>query len=125
MSETIAAIEQQDGLYRIVGRDGIIVYVGEGRLRVRLASHAAKLATSSTRAQVFQKAAPLRLSVVTGPWFRHHRLELETDLIAACFLARPAAAGRPVHRMRRRRPWGRRCPNRASHSGSSAFTTRA
>lgn len=85
--ETIAAVAPQDGLYRILGREGIIVYVGEGRLRVRLATHAAKLATSSPQAQVFQETTPLRFSTVTGQWFRHRRLELETDLIAACVLS--------------------------------------
>jgi hypothetical protein len=86
-AETIAAVEPHDGLYRILGREGIIMYVGEGRLRTRLATHAAKLATSSAQAQTFREAAPLRFSAVTGQWLRHQRLELETDLIAACVLA--------------------------------------
>jgi hypothetical protein len=84
--ETIAALAPQDGLYRILGREGIIVYVGEGRLRTRLATHAGKLVTPSGQARAFQEAAPLRFSTVTGQWFRHQRLELETDLIAACVL---------------------------------------
>ena len=77
----------QDGLDRILSREGMIVYVGQGRLRARLATHAAKLAMSGAQAQVFQVAAPLRFSAVTRQSFRHQRLELETDLIAACVLA--------------------------------------
>ena len=77
----------EDGLYRIQNREQHIVYVGEGRLRARLAAHAAKLTTLSAQGQALKKEAPLRFSAVTARGFRHQRLELQTDLIAACILA--------------------------------------
>jgi excinuclease UvrABC nuclease subunit len=83
----IGAIPLASGLYRIHGRDETIVYVGEGALRTRLAAHAAKLTTSSAQGRVLTNAAPLDYSTVAGRWARHERLELETDLIAACVLA--------------------------------------
>ena len=86
LPEVIAAVPAGDGLYRIRGSKKSIVYVGEGELRTRLAAHAAKLTTSSAQGRVLTKAAPLRFSTVAGPWFRHQRLELETDLIAASVL---------------------------------------
>lgn len=87
LPETIAAMPAGEGLYRIQGCKETMVYVGEGGLRTRLAAHAAKLTTSSAQGQVLKTAAPLRCSAVAGPWFRHQRLELETDLIAAYVLA--------------------------------------
>jgi hypothetical protein len=94
LPETIAALQAGEGLYRIQGREDTTVYVGEGTLRARLPAHAAKLSTSSAQGQVLKRAAPLRFSTVASPWFRHQRLELETDLIAACVLAdrRPPSA---------------------------------
>lgn len=91
--DAIGASPAGDGLYRIDGRKEIIVYLGEGRLRTRLATHATKVTTSSPQGEAFRRAAPLRYSLITGPWPRHQRLELETDLIAACVLAnrRPPA----------------------------------
>ena len=94
LPEAIAAMPTGEGLYRIQGCSENIVYVGEGELRIRLAAHAAKLSTSTAQGQALKKAAPLRFSAVAASWFRNQRLELETDLIAACVLAtrRPPAA---------------------------------
>jgi hypothetical protein len=86
LHQEIAAMPPEDGLYRIQSRKQNIVYLGEGSLRTRLAAHAAKLTTLSVQGQALKQEAPLRFSAVTAPWFRHQRLELETDLIAACIL---------------------------------------
>jgi hypothetical protein len=47
----------------------------------------AKLTTASAQGPSFMQSAPLSFSTIAGPWLRHQRLELETDLIAACVLA--------------------------------------
>ena len=87
LPKAIATTPTGAGLYRIKGYQGAIAYIGEGDFRARLARHAAKLNADSTQGDAFTQAAPLRFSTVAGPWYRHQRLELETDLIAACVLA--------------------------------------
>jgi hypothetical protein len=76
------------GLYRILGSEGEIVYIGEGRIRSRLSAHLAKLSKPEGRQHgILADTAPLECSWVEGPWFKHQRLELETDLIGAFVLA--------------------------------------
>jgi hypothetical protein len=85
--DAIAGVPVGTGLYRIKGGHGAIVYVGEGEFRARLDAHAAKLTTTSIQGEALLQASPLGFSIVTGPWHRHQRLELETDLIGACVIA--------------------------------------
>lgn len=54
LPEAIAAVAAEEGLYRIQGHEETIVYVGEGRLRARLAAHAAKLCTSNAQGRVLE-----------------------------------------------------------------------
>ena len=94
-ADAIKAVATGLGIYRIKGRDGSLTYIGEGSLRQRLLTHAAKLATPSPQGTALANSAPLMFSTVLGPdWLRHQRLELETDLIAAYVLAarQPPAA---------------------------------
>lgn len=75
-----------NGLYRIRGTGPGLTYVGEGAIRKRLETHRRKtLDSTSARLQdrVLQQHRPLQFSALTGPWERHQRLELETDLIGA------------------------------------------
>jgi hypothetical protein len=80
------------GLYRIRGNGeptpAALVYVGEGRVRNRLAAHLGKTASPATeQGSILRAAAPLEGSwVLNGAWPAHQRLELETDLIAAHLL---------------------------------------
>ena len=70
------------GLNRIRGADGRLLYVGEGFIRDRLVTHAAKV-TRATLPQdiVLAKGQPLECSwVVCDTWSPHQREELETDL---------------------------------------------
>ena len=91
----IVAIQPGNGLYRIRGRSDQLVYIGEGNVRDRLRTHAAKLRHTSPQGAALAAAAPLEYSAVLNPdWLPHERLELETDLIAAhtiAFAAPPAA----------------------------------
>jgi hypothetical protein len=87
LPDAIATAPTRPGLYRIKGYQDSIVYVGEGDFRARLTRHAAKLTADSSQGHAFTQAAPLWFSTVTGAWYRHQRLELETDLIAASVLA--------------------------------------
>jgi hypothetical protein len=85
-----------EGLYRIRGADGMLLYVGEGKIRSRLKTHRAKARKASERQHmVFANAGPLEASwVACSTWEPHQREELETDLIAAFTLttgASPAA----------------------------------
>ena len=76
------------GLYRIRGRTPGLLYVGEGRVRDRLMAHRKKLALASSQGHRLAAAAPLEYSLVLETrWLTHHRLELESDLIAAHTLA--------------------------------------
>jgi hypothetical protein len=76
-----------NGLYRIRGTGTGLTYVGEGAaIRERLETHRRKtFDPTSARLQdrVLQQHRPLQFSAVVGPWKRHQRLELETDLIGA------------------------------------------
>ena len=73
------------GLYRIrdPNRPGL-VYVGQGRIRMRLKAHLAKaLLPEHPQARWFG-LPDLDCSWTTGHgWLEHQRLELENDLIAA------------------------------------------
>lgn len=86
--ETLTVLVAAAGLYRIKGRDGDLVYIGEGEIKQRLRAHAAKLRTGTVQGQALAGAVPLEFSsVANSRWERHQRLELETDLIAAHVLA--------------------------------------
>jgi hypothetical protein len=86
------------GLYRIrdEGIDGL-VYIGEGTIPHRLASHLRKRLSRGTpptaQQSVFAQMERSEFAFVTGQWESHQRLELETDLIAAHMLqlGRPPA----------------------------------
>ena len=61
----------------------------------RLATHRRKRTAASAQGVVFAQAGELQASCVTEErWLPHHRLELETDLIAAHMIVtgRPPAA---------------------------------
>jgi len=91
----LASVPNGEGLYRMRGAADGLVYVGEGRVRARLAAHAHKLNQQSEQGRVFRRHAPLEFSALLDEgWLSHQRLELETDLIAAHALAlgRPPAA---------------------------------
>ena len=86
--QEIVAIPPGNGLYRIRGRSDQLVYIGEGNVRGRLRTHAAKLRHTLPQGAALASAAPLECSAVLNPdWLRHERLELETDLIAAHTIA--------------------------------------
>ncbi len=94
-NQQLAAMQPGNGLYRIRGRDAQLVYIGEGNVRDRVRTHAAKLRHTSPQGKALAAAAPLEYSAVLNPdWLPHERLELETDLVAAhtiAFGAPPAA----------------------------------
>jgi len=68
------------GLYRIRERQsGKLLYVGEGRIRDRLQAHTAR--------ERFSGRGEIEVSLVENDvWYKHQRLELENDLIAAHLL---------------------------------------
>lgn len=77
------------GLYRLSGdRDDSLLYVGEGKMRDRLRAHRGKMDDPEhPQGNLMRKAGRIRCSwVIDRAWFRHQRLELETDLIAAHLL---------------------------------------
>jgi len=79
-----------EGLYRLRGEEsGRLLYIGQGIVRQRLAAHLAKrLDPKHDQCPLLAAAPRLDCSwVLNGTWFRHQRLELETDLIAAHVLA--------------------------------------
>jgi hypothetical protein len=95
--EAVAAIPRSAlGLYRLRSAGSReVAYIGEGKIRARLQAHLAKTAKVTTlQGQLLADAAPLECPWVAGPWLRHQRLELETDLIGAFVLSRgqPAVA---------------------------------
>ena len=76
------------GLYRV--RDPSLpelVYVGEGYIRARLASHLAKASRTAHRQAPFFGAGLECSWAINVRWLRHQRLELETDLIGAHVLS--------------------------------------
>ena len=77
------------GLYRIrrAGADDGLLYIGQGRVRARLAAHMRKGdAPGHGQAPFF--AGEVEASWVPGgSWLPHQRLELENDLIAAHLIA--------------------------------------
>lgn len=85
------------GLYRIRGDDpDALLYVGEGQIPARPLAHLVKLRnTDHDQGKVFAAHARFECSwVLNDQWLSHHRLELETDLIAAhmiCIEDIPAA----------------------------------
>jgi hypothetical protein len=76
-------------VYRIRGRDGQIVYIGEGLIAARLRKHRESSSSyTSPQGRALAAAQPLSCSwVINGNWEDHQRLELENDLIAAWVLA--------------------------------------
>jgi hypothetical protein len=76
------------GLYRVRDpRQAGLLYVGQGRIRTRLAAHLAKAARPDHPQARWFGLADLECSWTTSTsWFAHQRLELENDLIAAHFL---------------------------------------
>jgi len=57
-----------------------------------VSAHLAKLSNPEGRQRgILSDAAPLEYSWVQGPWLKHQRLELETDLIGAFVLTTRAA----------------------------------
>jgi hypothetical protein len=96
---SVAAMLRPDdvGLYRLRGSDADdLLYVGEGLIRARIATHGKKVGQVDTpQGRVFAGAGRLEASwVINQTWLHHHRLELENDLIAAHTLVvgrRPAA----------------------------------
>lgn len=84
----LQSLAPEDGLYRIRGSNGRLVYIGEGAIRSRLLAHLAKLNASTPQGAALRAAAPLTFSAVANSsWRRHQRLELEADLIGAYVLA--------------------------------------
>ena len=83
----IARVPAGTGLYRIRGRTGGLLYIGEGRIRDRLRIHLRKLIQHTPQGRVLVMNVPLEYSTVFDDWRPHQRLELETDLIAAHTLA--------------------------------------
>ena len=76
------------GLYRVRDphRQGL-VYVGQGRIRTRLAAHLAKAARPDHPQARWFGLVDLECSwTINSSWLAHQRLELENDLIAAHFL---------------------------------------
>ena len=76
------------GLYRVrdPSRTGL-VYVGQGRIMVRLLAHLAKVNRPEHPQARWFGTPGLECSwTANGSWFDHQRLELENDLIAAHFL---------------------------------------
>lgn len=87
-AEGVAPLALATGLYRIKGRDGVLAYIGEGQIKLRLLAHARKLATGTVQSEALASVAPLEFSTVPNQdWERHQRAELETDFIAAHILA--------------------------------------
>jgi hypothetical protein len=84
----IRKVAASTGLYRIRGPADGLVYIGEGNVRTRLMAHAKKLHDRTDQGRILLASAPLEFStVLQHAWLPHHRLELETDLIAAHTLA--------------------------------------
>lgn len=76
------------GLYRLrdPNRTGL-VYLGQGRIMVRLVAHLAKVNRPEHPQARWFGTPGLECSwTADGSWFDHQRLELENDLIAAHFL---------------------------------------
>lgn len=84
-----ATQDEAIGLYRIraTGAD-VLLYIGEGKIWDRLQAHFKKTDKDGhAQGQLFSDAGELELSWVQGRgWPKHHRLELENDLIAAHLL---------------------------------------
>jgi hypothetical protein len=71
------------GLYRIrVRGQARLVYVGEGRISSRVISHLRKVGAGRRQAQAFGQEGLESSWAQSDAWLRHHRLGLETDLIA-------------------------------------------
>lgn len=77
------------GLYRLRDpRNPGLLYVGQGKVRQRLAAHLGKGAIAGNAQGVLFGAGRLECSwVLDDSWLVHQRLELENDLIAAHVLA--------------------------------------
>jgi hypothetical protein len=78
------------GLYRLRARgSNRLVYIGEGRIAARIATHLRKARhPTGAQSRVFAAADGLECSYVVGDdWAQNQRLELETDLIGAYVLS--------------------------------------
>lgn len=81
-----ASLGTDGGLYRIRGDDeSTLLYIGQGAVGARLSAHLAKTRNPAhTQGGIFGAHARLECSfVLSSGWTDLHRLELETDLIAA------------------------------------------
>jgi hypothetical protein len=76
------------GLYRIRDPNQAgLLYIGQGRIRTRLAAHLAKAARPDHPQARWFSTPGLECSwTINHGWLAHQRLELENDLIAAHFL---------------------------------------
>lgn len=78
------------GLYRLRRTHSPdLLYIGEGKIATRLMAHLSKIGDPHQRQGViFADPTDVEMSwVVNHDWHKHHRLELENDLIAAYILA--------------------------------------
>ena len=64
-----------------------LVYVGEGYIGPRLASHLRKASKTAHRQAPFFRAGLECSWTINAAWLRHQRVELETDLIGAHVLS--------------------------------------
>ena len=84
---SLDALDRGDvGLYRIRRRGaGGLLYVGEGKILDRIRAHLKKAALPGhQQAEAFADPGGIEVSFVGRPdLHRHHRLEIENDLIGA------------------------------------------
>lgn len=86
LAEGMRLVPDGVGLYRIRGDSPqTLLYVGQGLIPARPLAHLAKLrAPVHNQARILAAQTRLECSwVLSDFWLSHHRLELETDLIAA------------------------------------------
>lgn len=77
------------GLYRLRSRNQSgLLYIGQGKIKDRLTDHQRVVKNPKTRkGEIFASAGTLECSwVINELWYKHHREELENDLIAAHLL---------------------------------------
>lgn len=87
LDEVVALLSKEaSGLYRIAGTvHSSLLYIGEGKIVSRILAHDKKRNQKEHKQGcIFSTYSPLRISYIENNiWKRHHRLELENDLIAA------------------------------------------
>ena len=84
------------GLYRLRRQRAMdLLYVGEGKIRDRIRAHLKKAALPDhPQAQAFADPEGVEVSFVIRPdLLRHHRLEIENDMIGAHVLEFDRAPG--------------------------------